>query len=197
MLHSYLKGAKLHALLSCPDCPPTIQECKILLDQIYHTHTHDHALLLDLHDIDSFNNVRVPEIWNVTYVPQDLQELIHQHKAVLCTHVKTMGGVVYSQCSTHLGNSQIFFYPNGNQALPAVPGLTPHCSVETADPFAAYPHFPAKMYSSTLEAKLECVKMSWVISHHAQWAVPKDAVVVLSLCQRDLPTILCICITVL
>ncbi|KIM53743.1 hypothetical protein SCLCIDRAFT_138348, partial [Scleroderma citrinum Foug A] len=32
MLHSYLKGAKLHAWLSRPDCPPAIQECKVLLD---------------------------------------------------------------------------------------------------------------------------------------------------------------------
>ncbi|KAL4075053.1 hypothetical protein V8B97DRAFT_2022634 [Scleroderma yunnanense] len=154
MLHSYLKGAKLCAWLSHPDCPPTIQECKILLDQIYHTHMHDHALPLNLHDLDSFDNVRVPETWNATY---------------------TTGGVFYSQCSTHLRNSQIFFYPNGNQASPAVPGCLLHFAVwrqcalvkNTADPFAAYPHFLVKMYSSTLKAKLECVKMSWAISHHA------------------------------
>ncbi|KIM52100.1 hypothetical protein SCLCIDRAFT_39009, partial [Scleroderma citrinum Foug A] len=32
MLHSYLKGAKLHVWLSRPDCPATIQECKVLFD---------------------------------------------------------------------------------------------------------------------------------------------------------------------
>ena len=50
----------------------------------------------------------------------------------------------------------------------------------TPDPFAAYPHFPARMYLSTLEVKLEHVKISWVVSHYARWTV-SDAVVVLSL----------------
>ena len=116
MLHSYLKGAKLYILLSCPDCPPTIQECKVLFDRVYNTHSY--ALSSDLNGIDSFNDVRVLETWNATYVPEDLQELIHQRKAVLRAHVKTPGGVVYSRCSTHLGNSLILFYPNGNRASP-------------------------------------------------------------------------------
>ncbi|KIK17456.1 hypothetical protein PISMIDRAFT_71177, partial [Pisolithus microcarpus 441] len=37
MLHSYLKGAKLRAWLSRLDCPPAIQECKIILNRAYHT----------------------------------------------------------------------------------------------------------------------------------------------------------------
>ena len=133
----------------------------------------------------------------MTYVPEDLQKLIHRCKAVLHTHVKTTGGVVYSRCSTHLG---ILFYPNGNQASPGVPGCiiyiyehegSLHFSMRrqrvlppnTPDPFVAYPHFLARMYSSTLEVKLECVKISWVVSHHARWTISKDAVVVLSLSQ--------------
>ncbi|KIJ65075.1 hypothetical protein HYDPIDRAFT_50134, partial [Hydnomerulius pinastri MD-312] len=35
MLQSYLKGAKLCAWLSRPNCPPAIRECKILLDRAY------------------------------------------------------------------------------------------------------------------------------------------------------------------
>ena len=57
---------------------------------------HSYTLPSDLNDIDSFDDVRVPETWNVTYVPEDLQKLIHRHKVVLCAHVKTAGGVVYS-----------------------------------------------------------------------------------------------------
>ena len=197
MLHSYLKGAKLRAWLSRPECPPAIQECKVLLDRVYNTHTHSYALPSDLNDIDSFDDVRVPETWNATYVPEDLQELIHRRKVVLHAHVKTAGGVVYSRCSTHLRNSLILFYPNGNRASPAVPGCiiyiyeqegSLHFAVRrqcvlppnTPDPFAAYPHFPARMYLSTLEVKLEHVKISWVVSHYARWTV-SDAVVVLSL----------------
>ncbi|KIM54095.1 hypothetical protein SCLCIDRAFT_41173, partial [Scleroderma citrinum Foug A] len=91
--------------------------------------------------------------------------------------------VVYSQCSTHLGNSLILFYPNRNWTSPAVPGCiiyiyehegSLHFAVwrqgvlapNTPDPFAAYPHFLARMYLSTLKVKLEHVKISWVVSHY-------------------------------
>ncbi|KIJ59119.1 hypothetical protein HYDPIDRAFT_76818, partial [Hydnomerulius pinastri MD-312] len=37
MLQSYIKGAKLRAWLSRPECPPAVQECKVLLDRAYGT----------------------------------------------------------------------------------------------------------------------------------------------------------------
>ena len=191
-----LSPAKLRAWLSCPDCPPTIKECKVLFDQAYHVHG---PLSSDLDDIDTFDNVRTPETSNVTHAPEDLEKLIHWHKVVLHACVKSSQGIVYSRCTTHVGNSLILFHPNGNRALTAIPGSIAyiyeeegslHFAVQRqhalptsmADPFSAYPHFPARMFSSTLETKLEHVKISWVLGHHARWSYLEDTVVVLSLC---------------
>ncbi|KIK17112.1 hypothetical protein PISMIDRAFT_112120, partial [Pisolithus microcarpus 441] len=86
--------------------------------------------------------------------------------------------------STHLGNSLILYYPNGNRASPAIPGCIIYiyehnhflhfavwrqCVLPTSmsDPYAAYPHFPAKMYLSALSKRLEHVETSWVVSYYA------------------------------
>ena len=197
MMHSYLKGAKLHAWLSRPDCPPTVKECKVLFDRAYHAHG---LLSSDLDDIDAFDDVRTPETSNVTQIPEDLENLIHRRKVVLHARVKSSQGIVYSRCTTHLGNSLILFHPNGNRASTAIPGSIAYIYEEegslhfavrrqcalptsTADPFSAYPHFPARMFSSTLETKLERVKISWVLGHYARWSYLEDTVVVLSLCR--------------
>ncbi|KAG2059885.1 hypothetical protein BDR06DRAFT_848123, partial [Suillus hirtellus] len=35
MLHLFIKTSKIRCWLSCPDCPPAIQECKFLFDNMY------------------------------------------------------------------------------------------------------------------------------------------------------------------
>ena len=199
MLHSYLKGSKLRAWLSRPDCPSAIQECKVLFDRAYYSRSC--APCLDVDNIDSLEDFKVPETWNATHVPQDLQKLIRRPKAVLRANIKSTGGVVYSRCSAHVGNSLVLFYPDGNRAFHAIPGCIRYIyehegslrfaiqrqhvlpAAGMVDPYAAYPHFPARMYSSALEMDLESVKVSWVVSHYARWAISEDTVVVLSLCR--------------
>ena len=99
-------------------------------------------------------------------MPPDLCELVCLHRTVLCAHLRH-AGVVFSRLSTNVGNSQIMFYPNSNQSLRAVPGLIKYIfegddgtmtfAVQQrevlrrdgkGDPFLAYPHFPAKLYSA-------------------------------------------------
>ena len=63
-------------------------------------------------------------------------------------------------------------------------------STLAADVFAAYPHFPAKLYSTQLIENLEHVKIPWVMSHYASWVVSPREVVVLSLCQVCSPVAL-------
>lgn len=63
-------------------------------------------------------------------------------------------------------------------------------STLAADVFAAYPHFPAKLYSTQLIENLEHVKIPWVMSHYASWIVSPREVVVLSLCQVCSPVAL-------
>ena len=51
------------------------------------------------------------------------------------------------------------------------------------DPFKPYPHFPAKLYSSSIHDTLEVVHVDWVLCHFAQWQMSSDHVVILSLSQ--------------
>ena len=185
MLQTYLKGSRLRAWLSRPQCPQAIRECKVLLDHAYEVHDNDRT--------EPRATVKSPNV----PVPADLKVLIRQGAAVLHSRVKHMG-VVYSRATTHLGNSLVLFYPQGNHSSPPVPGsikyiyeldgtitlaIRRQCTLGGHDtnPFAAYPHFPASTYLSALSETLEAVEMTWVHAHYARWAVSDDHVVVLSL----------------
>ncbi|KAG2368967.1 hypothetical protein BDR07DRAFT_1268690, partial [Suillus spraguei] len=114
--------------------------------------------------------------------------------------------IIYSRPSTHLGNSQILYYPQGDWTLITVPAsikyiygtltgelvfaaqrhlpLDPHDN--TIDPFSFYPDFPAKLYSTELESCLENVKVTWVVSHFARWTVSSHHTVILVLVVYNL-----------
>lgn len=190
MLQSFLKGAKLRGWMSRSDCPPIIRECKVLLDRAYRTP--------DNIDNDG-DEVGVPTS-KATNIPEDLHALIGQRKAVMRARLKHSPGVYYCQSSTHVGNSLILFYPQGNQSLSPVPGSIKFIyesegswlfavqrqrplTVASTDPYAAYPHFPAKLYSPVLEEKLETVRVAWAVGHYARWTVSSEHAVVLSLCR--------------
>ncbi|KAF8123623.1 hypothetical protein EV363DRAFT_1159530 [Boletus edulis] len=129
--------------------------------------------------------------------------------AVLRANIKDKTGVVYSRTSTHVGNSLILFYPQGNHLSTPVPGNIKYIFAEgdsyafavqrqlplppsesKLDPFAAYPHFPAQQYSSVLQTTLEYVRFSWVFGHYARWAISDDRVVVLNLSKVGHPLLL-------
>ena len=195
MLQSYLKGAKLRSWLSRPDCPTAIRECKILLDKAY-------CFPNGNPDITHDGLVVKTEPSRETKVPYELRNVVGRQTAVLRAHVKDKTGVIYSRASTHLGNSLIFFYPQGDRSSKPVPGSIKYIYEEddsfvfavrrqlpllsvgaetSSDPFSAYPHFPARLYSAMLQENLECVRFSWVVGHYARWAVSDDRVVVLNL----------------
>ncbi|KIN98786.1 hypothetical protein M404DRAFT_43233, partial [Pisolithus tinctorius Marx 270] len=187
MLHSYLRGARLRSWLSHPDCPNAVQECKVLLD---HAYGNDNE-----YDSDCS--------WTrkSTTTPPDLYNLIHKQDVMLQAHIR-YGGVVYSRIATHVGNSLIMFHPSGNRSLPPVPASIKYIYKQdgqstfavcrqcplvlnkgTNDPFACYPHFPAKTYSRMLSTTLEKVEVSWVMSHCTRWPRSDDHVVILTLSQ--------------
>ncbi|KAG1882044.1 hypothetical protein C8R48DRAFT_587271 [Suillus tomentosus] len=170
MLRSYIKATKFRCWLARPDCPPAIQECRILFDRVYAPNGATDPLPED---------------------PMDDASLKYD-------------GIIYSRASTHLGNSQVFFYPGGDRSLTLVPAnityiygtltgemmfavqrhlpLDPHN--RPIDPFSMYSEFPAKLYSTNLQSCLEKVKVSWVVGHFARWAVSDCHTVILSL-SRD------------
>ncbi|KAI6123615.1 hypothetical protein EDD16DRAFT_1827755 [Pisolithus croceorrhizus] len=171
MLELFLKAAKLRGWLSRPECPPAVHECKA------------HAL-----------NSKTPSA-----VPHDLFKLIREQVAVQYARIRHTS-IIYSRSSCHLGNSLIFFYPDGNRTKSPVPGTIKYIYSSNGaitfavqrrlplklgghDTFAAYPHFPAKLYSSLLSKRLEAIELPCVVSHFARWAISDDQVIVLSLCR--------------
>ncbi|KIO14999.1 hypothetical protein M404DRAFT_89821, partial [Pisolithus tinctorius Marx 270] len=184
MLCSYLRGACLHSWLSHPDCPNAVQECKVLLDHAYGN--------------DNEYNSDCSWMRKSTTTPPDLYNLIHKQDVMLQAHIR-YGGVVYSCIATHVGNSLIMF-PYQVMDLTSVPAsikyiykqdgqstfaVCQQCPLVlnkgTNDPFACYPHFPAKTYSCMLSTTLEKVEVSWVMSHCAWWPISDDRVVILTL----------------
>jgi len=89
------------------------------------------------------------------------------------------------------------FYPSGDHSNKPVPGSINYIVAQddgevvyvirrqqpsgAIDPFSPYPHFHAKIYSTTLSEILEVVKPEWVLSHYARWDLDEKHAVVLSL----------------
>jgi hypothetical protein len=120
-----------------------------------------------------------------------LNDIILERKVALRARHK-FDNVFFCRSSTHVGNSLVLFYPNGNrlempipgsieyivakpnndvvyvvrQQLPALPG--------TLNPFRFYPHFPAKIYSPDLSNQRQVIHPDWVISHYARWNLDKN-----------------------
>ena len=108
-------------------------------------------------------------------------------------------GTLYSRSLTHIGNSLVLYYANGDTSSEPVPALIKYIyhpckcmfiftvqhqlpvATQTLDPFQHYPDFPAKLYLSQLQDELELVKPEWIVAHFACWKISADHVVVLSL----------------
>jgi hypothetical protein len=101
------------------------------------------------------------------FTPPDLQHLVKHPKVVLSARHRH-DGVMYARSSTHVGNSLIYFYLDGNRKSSAIHGSIKYivkCKSGSfrfavqrqlplpsgvTDPFTPYPHFPAKLCSSQL-----------------------------------------------
>lgn len=182
MALSYLKASRLKQWLGRADCPAFLRECKTIFDKAFGKRSSDNR----------------PATSAFGPVPDSLKGVITGTKVALrARHV--VDDVVYSRSSTHVGNSLVTFYPAGNQSLSPVPGSIQHVVVYPnqdvlylvhrqlpaapglVDPYAEYPHFPARLYSNALSSDLEVVRPDWVLSHYARWAIDKEHVVVLIL----------------
>ena len=130
-------------------------------------------------------------------LPANLSHLLNGQTAYMQAHLK-YDGLKFSRSSTHLGNSLVMFYPNGNRSLSPVPGQIEHIIIKAgqpmfalkrhlpmsqavADPFRFYEHLRMKVYSSQFTDVLELVDVEWVTGHFAQYLVTSAHVVVMSL----------------
>ncbi|KIK37974.1 hypothetical protein CY34DRAFT_91769, partial [Suillus luteus UH-Slu-Lm8-n1] len=202
MLHSHIKTTMLCRWLARLDSLPIIQECRDIFDRVYTPKSAENSSQEFAED--PINDIIcVPYSAMTSAVPDDLYSLLKRRTTILHATLK-FEGVIYSRASTHLGNSQVLFYPQGDRTLTPVPAsikyiygtLTGELSFAaqrhlpldrqdcTIDPFSIYPDFPAKMYSTELESRLENVKVTWVVSHFARWMVSGRHTVILFL-SRD------------
>jgi hypothetical protein len=172
MLQSFIKAGKLRCWLARVNFPPVITECQALFDKFYALVRHNteiddgrDGVFVEMSFADS---LPVP-----CTTPDDLFNLVQKQKTVMPTWLQH-GGVIYATPSTHLGNSLIHFYVNGDRSKLPIPGCIkyiyehegkmlfavqnqlPACDGIT-DPFKPYIHFPAKLYSSSLNNVLEVV----------------------------------------
>jgi hypothetical protein len=195
LLESFLRAGKLKRWLAKPDCPPVIKECKQLFDKIYAPKVPDSNLSNHSPADESAGNIPVTR---TRAIPDDLRRLlIHTQDVVIPARVRH-NGIVYSSSQSHLGNSLVHFYPHGNRTPSPIPGSIKYVYRERnvtylavqrqlpvdntfRDPFALYPHFPAKVYSAQLSESLERVELDWIFAHYARWNFSPQYAVILSL----------------
>ena len=190
LLHSFFRAGNLKRWLAKPDCPAVIKECKLLFDKIYAPKVPEDTNegVMDTNHVNTEPKT----------IPEDLRPLLglSQRQAIMPARLQH-NGIIYATSKMHTGNSLVYFYPGGNRSTP-VPGSIKYiyqdqgrflfavqrqllASVDTPNPYAIYPDFPAKLYSSQLSAELEQVQVDWIYSHYARWDFSASQSVVLSL----------------
>lgn len=190
MFAAFTRATSLRRWIAKPDCPLFLQECQALFNKTFG------GAKLNTQEDDIPQSAFTP-------TPRELRGLIPDKLIALRARYH-YDDVIFSKASTHVGNSLILFYPEGNSTGNPVPGSIKHVIVKTnkevlyavrrqlsapvgiKDPFRFYPHFPAQVYSSSLSSELFLVKPSWVVSHYARWRMDKDRVVVLTLSRVSL-----------
>ena len=203
LLHSFLKAGNLKRWLAKPDCPNVIKECKLLFDKIYAPKLSEDGIGEEAMERD-LDFVRIA-------VPDDLRPLLGPLHRQAAMHARVRhNGIIYATSKMHTGNSLIQFYPQSNRStlvsgsikyiyqdqdrfVLAVQQQLPASNI-VSDPYAIYPDFPAKLYSSQLSAELERVQTDWIYSHCARWNLSDTQSVVLSLSRVSHPVSICILI---
>ena len=202
LLHSFLKASKLKWWLAWAGCPQIFWEIKELFDWIYAPKTCD----------SDKNTVDVSEVHPQTRsVPSDLKSIVNAKGDKISLQARLwQNGIMYSVESTHAGNSQIYFYPNGDLHAPPVTGSIqyiynagngPHLTVyrqqelpnHIFDPFSRYPHFLVKLHSSCLSTTLEQVDPVWIYCHYAWWVMDENHAVILKLAQVSVDSMMINC----
>jgi hypothetical protein len=199
MLHCFIKAGKLKRWLARSDCLPEIKQCKAFFDKAYNPRNDDNAKRFNGDELFFEDDPPTHEASDSSFTsaPSDLRPLLRLDKIALAARHKYMG-VIYTRSSTHLGNSLVQFYPHGDRTKSPVPasikyifndGQRTAYAVQrqvalpntTVDPFARYPYFPAKLYSSAMSSDLEIIEVHWISSHVARWQLSKQYAVILSL----------------
>jgi hypothetical protein len=174
-VNSYTKGANIRRWLRLPDCPKPIQEFRKIFDQTFQP-------------LESTEAAGNPED---NPAPKTRENVAHYS-------VQTrFGYFTYSRAASSRGNSVIIYYPHqSSRSTQPVAGeiqqinmdegvptfiVRRHRSWKKYDPFHRYPHFPAKMYSTSFRSTVDRLPLERIISHGARFAFSGDGTVIVNL----------------
>ena len=117
LLISFLKASRLQQWLSNPQSPPIFQEIKTVFDKIYKS-THSYNDPCNDDPTHQALDISTPKT-----ILHDLKAMLNvsQTKIYLRAHIKIQG-ICYTCSETHVGNSLVHFYPNGDWGKSCIPG---------------------------------------------------------------------------
>ena len=196
LLTLFLKASKIRWWLTNPQVPLIIWEIQSLYDHIYAPNSTDAADTV--HDKDKLWT------WGLAglAIPKDLQPLLCPGDIEIHLQARLkQDGVIYSTSKTHKGNSQIFFYPNGDRMVAPVAGFIQYIYSEgtklnktllavkhaitvdklITDPFAKYMHWPMQLYHLDLNKSCKWIPPEWISEHFTRWDFSSEHIVVLLL----------------
>lgn len=118
-------------------------------------------------------------------------------------------GVMFSRCTTHMGNSLVLYYPSDSSSVPIAGSIQKidasgdqvHFFIQRQaplplgryDPFCRYTSFPATLYSSKMDdVHLDEVPLESIVSHVARFTYSADCAVILNLSRVSLSTSFCL-----
>lgn len=199
LLASFLKASKVKRWLADPQNPSIVKEIKALFDKVYSPgELEKNSQTIELVDDDDTGT----KFLATSSAPEIVQRFLQSKATGVRLHARfKRRGLVYSILTTHEGNSQILYYPEGNTSLEpafgiitfiysektkstiqpaaAVQRLTP-VGGDTPNPFANYPHWPAQLHYR-VSSNYERVQPDWVHGHFSRWNISSTQMVAVPL----------------
>lgn len=199
LLTYFLKASKIKRWLANPENPSVIKDIKSLFDKFHSPgESEKNSAITELMDDDDLSS----KFLLASSAPQPVRDLLHNAHNKVRLHARfKRRGIVYAVSDTHKGNSQILYYPKGDTSLKPIVGIItfiysemiqstiqPAVAVrrltpldgDSPDPFAKYPHWPAKLYHRE-SSVYERVQPDWVHGHFARWNISADQMVMVPL----------------
>ncbi len=202
LLCTFIASARLRQWISRPNIPPAIKSCAVLFNHLFGGEArYFGGIENDLEDLEfdaavetSSQETKV----SCPYIINFARKVAHplQSSVARVRH----RGIMYSRSSTHMGNSHILFYSEGNKDSEPVPGtIVDHfrksgCLYITREtPTGAAFWFSRSVSSVHLTSqrgfilrswslRIDSVKLDWIASHFAcyPWSDSQTAVLSLS-----------------
>jgi hypothetical protein len=150
-------------------------------------------------DVEAENDPEILDQYSSNALPPAVRSSIAQQRSKPTFKKRTeFRETVYACHSVHLGNSNVLFLLNSGTRREIVPGrihfiytqgdhtffgIARHLEKHTSsvDPFAPYPDFPAKVFSTEYASDLDVIKGENLLCHFARWSISSEECVVLPL----------------